>query len=187
MKKLILSFSLLFTMCASKAQSWVYHPFPSDSATWMQEHVGSDGTSYFYRTYLLGDTTISSVTYHKIYMTGNTGYINSVGGYSPGPFSAIDFIGGLREDIPNKKVYFYRANQGTETLLYNFNLNTGDVAFIDSVYSPYDTVMVTGIDSVIIGGVQHRSLVLTNISTGPVQAANWIEGVGSDAGLFDRF
>jgi hypothetical protein len=182
MKKFLLICLIVFTVKTSNAQSWVYHPFPADSATWMQESVVTD--SYLYsRTYLMGDTIIGSNIYHKIYSTSSWGWFSS--SYYPGSVGN-NIIGALREQ--NKKIYFYDGMDGTEKLLYNFNLNPGDIAFIDSTFSQHDTIVVTGSDSILIGGAYHKVLILENLGIHNYGVpANWIEGVGSDAGLFEKY
>lgn len=188
MKKLLLFFIVLIQLTNLKAQSWVYHPFPSDSVTWMQEHVNSDGMSSFYRTYMISDTTIGAFNYKKVYTTGNEGYFGA-GGYQPGPYYPNNLIGALRQDIPAKKVYFFDKSKGLERLLYDFSLPVGAIAFIDSSFWMPDTVKVSGIDSVIIGGNYHKKLILTGMHEDDMGlvAANWIEGAGSEAGPLERY
>jgi hypothetical protein len=192
MKKLLLLSLLAFQFTAAKAQSWVYHPFPSgsDSAIWIQQHADFQGTTYFWRTYLYGDTTISSLSYKKLYRTSVNSYI-----YPPPPpppfYNSYNFIGALRQDIPAKRVYFYEEETGTEKLLYDFTLAIGDTAYSDIPWADSIVVqyVVTGIDSILAGSVYHKRLVIESLPTTTLAsvAANWIEGIGSEAGPLNRY
>jgi hypothetical protein len=191
MKKLLSISLLLFQLSVSKAQSWIYHPFPSgsDSAIWIQQHSNSEGSTYFLRTYLYGDTTISSYNYKKLYRTSVNAFISP--SPSPSPFyHPYNFIGALREDVPAKKVYYYEAFTGVETLLYDFTLTVGDTAYIDGPFGG-DTVeyTVTGIDSILVDSVYHKRLIIEPFAPiGPSpMSGNWIEGIGCEAGPLNRY
>jgi len=184
MKKLLLII-LLLQLSRMQGQSWIYHSFPADSAIWVQQHVSSDGTPYYSRTYFIGDTVIGAYTYHKVYSTSSMYY--TAGGYYPGPVPAQPY-NAIREDLPAKRVYLLDLYTGVERLLYDFSLHTGDIAVIDSTILPPDTIRVTGIDSVNVGGFYHKQLLLASSVPGMgMMAANWIEGVGSDAGLQEHY
>jgi hypothetical protein len=184
MKKLLLITLLLLKFKFSGAQSWIYHPFPADSAIWVQQHVDWDGTPSYSRSYFIGDTVIGAFTYHKVYYSMSMYY--AAGGYYPGPVSTVNPLYAIREDVPAEKVYRLDTYTGAEKLLYDFSLHIGDIAFVDSIVSPYDTIVVTGIDSVIAGGSYHKRLLLSSVQ-GMVTPGNWVEGVGSEAGLAEYF
>lgn len=177
MKNLILSIFLVSIIHISKAQSWVYHPFPADSAIWMQDGMNSGGYLYAFRTYMLGDTIISSLNYKKVYSK----YL--IWPYfSTTPISPSDYIGSMRQDIAAKKVYFIDYWSTTENILYDFDLTIGDTI---SGNAPGDTVFVAGIDSTLVGGVYHKTFILGNTSfaTSALVPGKLIEGVGCDAGF----
>jgi hypothetical protein len=159
MKHFLLASVFFFTGFALKAQ--VYYPFPDSGAVWtIIIETQSSPTNYHmgYNSYeLQGDTVIGSYTYKKI-INGD----NSV-------------LGGIRNDIPNHKVYFagdFHWNNYGDTLLYNFDLNVGDTAYNDIYNSQW--VTVTAIDSVIVQGQYHKRLILNDF-----QGEEWVEGVGS--------
>lgn len=137
------------------AQTSVYHPFPTGAANWVYRYYDDlhYPTSIFTPYSLLGDTTISSINYKKV-------------------FKYISYAGALRED--NKIIYFVPDTSSTEYLLYNFNLNVGD-----SIFHPYggavctnDTVVVWNVDSVMASDGYHRRLWFNS-------DAQWIEGIGA--------
>jgi len=97
----------------SYTQTNVYQPFPLDSAVWAREYGTNYGTTYTKETWL-GDTIINSHTYTKRY---NSNY----------PFTLNTYGGGVRQDIPNEKVYYIDLN-GIETdISVNQHLDSGDV------------------------------------------------------------
>ena len=70
---------------------------------------------------------------------------------------------------------------GTESLLYDFDLAVGDTVHYDP---SGDTIFVAGTDSVLVGGVYHKSFTMTNAYSGTgFIPGDLIEGVGNVAGL----
>lgn len=137
------------------AQSSFYHPFPTGAANWVYRYYDDlhFPTTIFTPYSLTGDTTISNISYKKV-------------------FKYSTYAGGLRED--NKIIYFVPDTSQTEYLLYNFNLNIGD-----SIIHPYggavctnDTVIVWNVDSVIVSDGYHRRFWFNS-------NAQWIEGIGA--------
>lgn len=128
MKKLFLSF-LVLQIVISSAQTSVYKPFPDNMVKYVMavtERSGSQTEYKQFRTEITGDTIINGINYRKIY---------SVQKY---PTTSYAFWGGIRNDIPNKKVYQYDASIGIEKLLYDFNLSLGDTLFKNEGYGFYD-------------------------------------------------
>jgi hypothetical protein len=171
MKRICILFSLIFIAPSGFAQTNIYHPFPSNNAVWNEIYYydGAGGclpAFCKYNYFMLGDTIINSVTYHKIFYNDST---------------TVYYKAGIRED--NKKIYA-RANSGTyDVKIYDFNLNIGDSIksycwLVDSTW--YYMIYVTGIDSVLLPDMTYRKRI--NL-TGP----RWIEGVGGKNGLFERF
>ncbi|CAN5539339.1 hypothetical protein BH11BAC1_BH11BAC1_11290 [soil metagenome] len=142
-----------------KAQTYVYHPFPTNSGCWSYQyyddfHVATgmyDGYSLF------GDTTIAGSNYKKM-----VGY-QTLTGYQSGA---------IRDS--NKVIYYRPDTYSSEFILYNFNLNLGD-----TIIHPYggagcsnDTVIIQQVDSILLSEGYHKQFYLSSF-------ANWIEGVGS--------
>jgi hypothetical protein len=147
----------------------------------MQDHQNTSGY-YYTRIYMLGDTSIAGLNYNKLHTAAGWGPSAAI----PRPYSPYSFTGGLRQDIPGKKVYYYDEYSGTETLLYDFDLNVGDIVGIDSFYyPPMDTIKVFSIDSVLVNGNFHKRFVLGTTENPPSTGVygNLIEGIGNDAGF----
>jgi hypothetical protein len=157
---------------------------------WIQQHENSEGTVYFWRTYLYGDTTIGTYNYKKLYRTSVHAWLYPPP--PPPPFNhPINFLGGLREDVPAKKIYYYEADSGLEKLLYDFTLNIGDTAYTNFYGSMGDTVhyIVTDIDSVLVNTSYNKRLIIEPLPTSTLEAVagNWIEGIGSEAGPLNYY
>jgi hypothetical protein len=211
MKILLLGlFFSLFFHTQSEAQTSVYHPFPDSGIVWREHAGGVDNSNRScspycsgagpcietdnYEFFLSGDTIIGSFTYKRIFKTGSTegswvgpgycqpGHYNYVISY----FSNI-YIGGLRQDSLQRKVFIDPAGSVEDDLLYDFNLNVNDtlpVTFNNS--QSYSKNYVSVIDSVLIGNSYHQRFWINSHHTDSTITSNFvslIEGVGSTWGL----
>lgn len=198
MKKITLFIFFLWQMDISMGQTNVYHPFPSDSAIWNVSYKDTwnyDCREYSYST--SGDTIINSITYHKIRQQGQSFLMKTEPCCSPllmctnqitGNFNF--YIGAIREDIPQKKVYLFRNTDSAEVLLYDFNLNVGDTikGYFDEPYH-YDNITIVAVDSTLIG-TQYRKTWTIDPSCGwgtgqMAYAPKIIEGIGCTYGLLE--
>lgn len=143
-----------------------------------------------YELFVSGDTAIGPHVYQKLYKLGYyaeylfsttpfncpTGCVN----YNPVFYGNV-YMGGIRQDIPARKVYFHPPQAGTEdTLLYDFNLDAGD--FLPASYTTEAGVnLVSSIDSVLVGNEYHRRFWLDYDNHAGYAAI--IEGIGSTYGL----
>jgi hypothetical protein len=97
------------------------------------------------------------------------------------------YQGAIRQDIPQKKVYFLPLSQTHDTLLYDFNLYIGDT--LPVTYNTGNDGLgvinvVSSIDSVWVGShFSKRYWISANLS--PNYAA-LIEGIGSTTGLLNK-
>lgn len=168
---------------SSKAQTWVYHPFPDSSAIWnIDSHAPCglffDSWEHLYSIRITGDTIIKSINYRKLtvpiqVIVSNGGCAATGSWTNPGYYA-----GGVRQDIPNKKVFFIRPTDTTEQLLYDFNMAVGDTVkgYTETFASPSDTVQ--SIDSVLVGGLYRKRWKLNSCYN-----FYFIEGIGSTFGL----
>ena len=200
MKK-YLFFLFILLHCTIRAQ--VYHPFPQSGISWREDMNGlgfncccSGPQSVCLQEdknelSLNGDTVIGTYTYSKIYRLGyfaeylfaQSPYTCPAGcqNYDP-QFYGSYYVGGLRQDIPARKVYFHPSEAGAQdTLLYDFNLNVGDY-LAESYNNHVATNQVSEIDSVLVGNEYHKRFWL-NYPNAQENYAAIIEGIGSTYGL----
>jgi hypothetical protein len=181
MKHLVsyLTYFSFLTTCVY-AQTSVYHTFPDSVASWKvswsDEGCFSSSipaSEYIYS--ISGDTILGLNTYRKI-----TRQISPCGFCCSPPFySLTDYIGAFREDIAQKKMYFFYNNSTIERLLYDFSLAVGDTLFPDSVVvSP--PAVITSIDSILIGTSYRNQF---NINGG---YQSYIEGIGGTWGFIEE-
>lgn len=119
--------------------------------------------------------------YHKILKSG---YTQSL---SYPQYYYNRYMGGLRQDIAQKKVFFAPANSPPgETLLYDFNLNVGDT--LPPSYNQGQGVYVSKIDSVLVGNKYHKRFKIKPFNYWPSTDTNHaiIEGIGSTFGLYNE-
>ena len=187
MKHLILSILTSITLLNSNAQI-TYH-LPHENAIWGQflgsyfdNPFGADyyigGTNYYAP---LGDSIIDNKTYIKIYQTDSFG--NSYG-YEPRL---------IRED--GDRVYYLLPPDNIDTLLYDFSLQPGDTI---SPYADWGITFDAVVDSIssiqilnenrkcIYFNVPSGRSIFNMVNYGPNDPAPvvWIEGIGSNDGLF---
>lgn len=191
--------SILFiALCfyCNKTYGQTYFLFPQDSARWCiwnyYGNVSISGKrllSFEFGT----DTIIEGMSYKNILMTRRYSASCCDWGY----YFNIDVedevlgnIGAMRFD--GEKVYYYmypysgmtlQCPAETDVLLYDFGLNPGDSAYLQSYDYPH-YFHITYEDSIILAdGLYHRTL-YTDIDGGKT----WIEGVGDDKkGLFGTY
>lgn len=169
MKKICMMLFWLSSL-GSYAQTNVYHPFPENNARWHGVVLSAQvppfpGILSDFDYQLNGqDTIVNSISYKKI-----TGISTS----------ASKQLIGLRQDIPNKKVFGLDGNTLSEFLLYDFNLNIGDTIHFRPIVQCDSLSIVNSIDSIFIGGSYRKKFNLNlNVSL--------IEGIGSTSGLVEH-
>jgi hypothetical protein len=136
--------------------------------------------------FLAGDTIISSLNYKKILTTGYLVYHSTLNGFVN--YFQNKYVGAIRQDVINKKVYFCDSSTTSNRLLYNFNLNVGDTLPL-TYNNTVNTNYVSSIDSILIGTNYRKRFHISK--TGlyvPQPDSNYaclIEGIGSTCGLLD--
>ena len=179
--RLIIPF--LFICGLLSAQPKAYRPFPEDSALWVVEWTHQNNNPVARDLYIMhGDTLINGISYNKLYRERNI--------WSPQYFTVLipyAYLGGIRQDSLNKKVYFIGAAMTSDTILYDFNLTIGDTLqptfLANGLFSGMDTV--SGIDSLWYAYpiIYYKKFIFSPLGG----MGNLVEGLGSDCGLFEIY
>ena len=164
---------LLLSVC-THAQSYI--PIQDTNAIWKEVFVvfsPGHSCSTVRDEYVMGDTTIGSQTYIKIYATGNV-YCDSITYY----FHDV-YQGAIRNDSSGRRVYFIEHGDSTEQLLYDYSLAVGQMSPSSSVF--FNQYTITYIDSVYYLNSWHQRFHTSDF--GPNGELMFIEGMGSNYGL----
>src|ERR1035437_3939919 len=133
---IFLSCFLFLQINFSFAQTNVYQPFPNDSAVWYYQFQNTPSSQYYLKE-LLGDTMINALTYKKEYYQQWNPNIN------------FHYIGGIRQDIPNEKIYYINLSGVEHDISVNQHLMVGDIF-------PGGNDTIVSIDSVLVGTKYHK-------------------------------
>ncbi|NOX86626.1 MAG: T9SS type A sorting domain-containing protein [Chlorobi bacterium] len=109
-----------------------------------------------------GDSVINSVDYKKIWVSFDS-------------LSTWSFQGLLRED---SNIVYYKAQDAGEGILYDFNLEAGDSAYVKNVFCPDQDipVYVLDVDTVEYFGVSRKRW---HLDSDGGNDEYWVEGIGS--------
>lgn len=172
-----------------------YSSFSADTTIWWAEskntiEEGSLCTRQF--TYLFGDTVFNALHYKKIYQSNY--YYYSFAEAKTDLANQWQFKGYLRDDIPNKKVYFSPSTVlgvlNSEQLLYDFNLQIGDTLPHSYIYrNQHQTVSgiaqkltISGINNITINGIAYKRYFFAGLNN---QTAYITEAIGTSVGLLE--
>jgi len=135
MRKLL--FYILVISSIIKIQAQAYTPMLENGKIWNMQYqtwtvgIPNSTVTRLYGYFIDGTTTFNSISYYILRDSRNT-----------------DVYYYLREDLANKKVYLYDNNTNSEKLLYDFNVQVGDVFNADKLNANFTnaerTVMSTG-------------------------------------------
>lgn len=137
----------------------------------------------YYRTVYRfnGDTVINGNSYAQLSALEQHSFEPGFFSQNPCSYSSsmsTFFAGGIRE--VNKQVFFFDALNGSERLLYDFNLGVGDTI---PDPSGFGTHVIDSIDSILIGTQYRKQYHLPDLWGNPFSI---IEGIGSASGLFQN-
>lgn len=142
--RLLFSFSV-FSFLTLNAQTVSYQPIHGDYTQYVyhQQHWnGSENVESFSKTVWSGDTTIGGENYVRIFQSGN-------------------YVGGIREDVPNQQRFFVDLNNVEKDITISHFLAAGTFLTDSSKYmnafrtysgyfdNHYDTLYVDQVDSVL--------------------------------------
>lgn len=194
MKKLKLIFICLLLIVVSNSYCQTYHQFPDSNAVWCADRgllnyqpLDTDEYhTYTYQQYLLGDTLINGVAYHKIIENGIFSWV-AIPPYYMGSLPYYNQYDGCYRES-NKQIFYVPPSTTTEYLLYDFNLNIGDT-LPPTYVNGAGSIVVTSIDSIYDGNSYRKRFNLSTADTtlwqwaGNYLYASIIEGIGSTHGL----
>lgn len=182
-----ISFVCVLLLATLSAASQIPDYFASDPA-WRLTSACQAGlpcienTGYVY--YIKGDSTIGNLTYQKLFKRGKSEFTwnasppippSCTGSHVFNHFEAL-----IRQD--KRKVYV-RDNQGTDTLLYDFDLQIGDSLPVTwNNQNIKGSIIVSGIDSILAGTDYRRIFQLSGNSSSTL-----VEGIGHNNGLLEPF
>ena len=187
----------------AKPQRPVYFPFPDSAIVWRQDGYiqgnscccSGSGPCLLesnFEYFLNGDTTIGGVIYKKLLQTGiESQYI--VGPSTCPPWCSSNYnyfyynsvyVGCIRQDTAQRKVFFMPPNYSQDTLLYDFNLTIGDT-LPSSWTNQNPSNYVSSVDSILIGTNYHKRFWISNRND--TNYVSIIEGIGSSYGLLSPF
>ena len=158
-------------------------PIPSDGAQWNNEEEYLENIQNIRsveRIEVKGDTLIDGNTYYKLYKTWQASYYQTgicEFEYTGSPTRTNTYRGAIRTNS-NQRVLYIAPNDTLIRNLYDFSLDIGDTLYINGFSQEY-TATVTEIDSIVIKG-EYRKQYTTIGYLGD----RWIEGIGSEYGLF---
>ena len=163
----ILTF-FIFLSSLYNVSGQTYFAFPDSNCVWSVEKE---------KHLIKGDSVFNSITYKKYYTTTDTNLT----------IGSLQFVGLVRQDKPNKKIFGIASTYTTEALMYDFNLNVNDTTRVKPLLNMFSLtdrrLKVTAKDSILINGQYRKRLtVKSNVPFGPSLTETWIEGIGSSYG-----
>ncbi|GEM_PF-4696382 len=149
-------------------------PFPTSNASWKMAETTIAGP-IFKHAALCGDTVINGVHYSQLLDLQVDNAMNITGS---------TFLGGLRQ---NGGVVRFLPNDGaSELLLFDFNLQAGDIIDLPQIY--FGSTISRKVDSVkvelLTGKLRKVIYFQPGYQGAPVEY--WMEGIGSSYGLLGR-
>ncbi len=152
-------------------------PFLSQSQTNLFDSTGSK----WYTTegyFVTGpDIVINSITYKELHKSNHP------------DFSNLEYAGALRYEAASSKVFFFPPldSDGTEKLLYDFDVNLQDTITVFSNFSGYSPVRVkvNSISTITINAQQFQKIGLEGIDQSSGYNESWQFGTGSNSGVLN--
>ncbi len=177
MKKDLIFVVVLFAFITNINSQEIHFPTSDDNPIWQLKYESMFVDTPRYSTYgMIGDTTINSFKYSRVYRISDTIPVNENIKY---------YYGAIREDLDKKRVYIIENGQTQEQLLYDFSAELNDTILYDSVVFYYDYCMagplfieslfVYNIDSISIRNLKLKRMRVS----GSADDGVWIQGVGN--------
>lgn len=165
MKQISLILLIITYFVTIYAQDYRTFPISNENPLWVMKttfpYFEENDDVYCNYIGMIGDTTINSKDYSKIYYLSDTIVdVNYI----------LKYYGALRED--SKKIFLVNANEQKEKLVFDFNKNINDTILFDSTTIPPSPVLLEKIDTVILNGLNYFGY---STSCGD----KWIAGIGN--------
>jgi hypothetical protein len=173
-RQLFFFFLQIVLLKMSSGQSYIH--FPDSNAVWHETWVGTPPPQYplWYHSigdiYYHGDTIINNKKYHKLYSRSRDISCSSV-------ILSTGYLGALREDTISQKVYGMYSIQNQEYLLYDFNLQPGDI-----IPNSGGAIVNQVLNTITSDGVHRRVWTVL----GGYHPSAIIEGIGGTHGLLSN-
>jgi hypothetical protein len=185
--KLLFLFSILFSVIGF---SQSYRPLLKEGNKWYEKHLEYHvgWPSPIYRSYIFinGEETKNGIVYKKLfsnlYCYASDVYNPCVPTGNPDVFYKL-----LREDVNERKIYYYDEETDSDVLLYDFSLNEGDThpsnfPFV-LMHSGYGDIIIDKIVQGTVFDIDVKAFEVNRYSFYNNSQTRIYEGIGSDAGL----
>jgi hypothetical protein len=149
-------------------------PFPLENAAWKEDHITIAGP-ILHHIALCGDTLIDGKTYSRVFDLGID---------TSGAVIGKAYLGGIRSE--DNRVLYLPNFPFDEHVLYDFNLETGDVIDLYPLYSNQtESRTVDSVKMEMIAG-KIRKVIYFKPDPWDPGPEFWMEGIGSSYGLLGR-
>lgn len=178
MRKLILFFTFLILTLIGYNQNYI--PLVDTNSVWNITWNCYKPPPYpcysdYYKYRISGDTIYNDTLYQRLYRIDMSVYCSSI-------IQDSIFIGGIREDVSSKKIYFIENTSWGEYLLYDFKLEIGDTVPITYHNYGYPELYVSSIDSVLCTDGYRKRFFYSRDTWADIEV---IEGIGAYTGLIE--
>jgi len=180
MKKIVFC-NIFFSILLGSIYAQNYDSLVVENAQWRVEYIDANTPwpDTMFGWLIRGDTIINNTFYKKVFRRKFADVYSNV-------VTEQILHGVIREDIENKSIYAIEMNSiacelvGSEFLLFDFSQDLGDSLYLCSI---------SGMDPPILNDIYYSFLFgkdrkIFSYDPSPVQ--NFIEGIGSFAGLFEN-
>lgn len=145
---------LVFPVAWGVASAQGYRPLLAPNSTWQDEYgwasLGPNTSSYeCIRFYIESDSLVDELRYSVLKRTGHTASGNGSSWFSGA------YVGLLREDTADRRVYFRPPNWNTDQLFYDFGADVGPYPWTYR-FASIGPLQVDSIDTVLLADGPHR-------------------------------
>ena len=142
--------------------------FPTANATWTQRiGMGEAPPKYTVIGLKNENVVLGGHTYHKVFESETDVTL-----------ATSAYIGGIREDIAARRIYFYDLAKSSERLLFDFS-----VSIVDTIHTgPSGSAdgIVYNVDVINIGGIDRTRITFRQLTSSAAWPfGEWVEGIGN--------